>query len=116
MLAGSLDDLEIRWRPGSSATVVLAAKGYPQSPNKGDLISGTDEASKIDGVTIFHAGTASSGSRYTTAGGRVLGVTAIADELNVALSLAYSAVDLISWDGMQYRRDIGIQYSRTADR
>ena len=108
MLSGSLDKLEIDWRPGSSATVVLAAKGYPQSPQKGDVISGIQAAEKIPDVTIFHAGTETDSSRsLITAGGRVLGVTASADNLQTSLSKAYAAVDLIAWNGMQYRRDIG---------
>ena len=109
MLAGTFDDLDIKWRSGSSATVVLAAKGYPQSPKKGDPISGLDSAANIDGVTVFHAGTRfePEATGFLTAGGRVLGVTAAADDLNAALARAYSAVDLISWDGMQFRRDIG---------
>ena len=108
MLSDSLDQINIKWHPGSSATVVLAAKGYPQAPRKGDVIQGLGEASIIDGVTIFHAGIATgSDGAYVTSGGRVLGVTAIADDLDEALSKSYSAVGLISWDGMQYRRDIG---------
>src|SRR5688572_8406439 len=113
MLSGSLDQIDIKWRPGSSATVVLAAKGYPKSPQKGDPISGLENASRVDGVTIFHAGTSGGDAsvdaraNYVTSGGRVLGVTAVADDLDDALAKAYSAVELISWDGMQYRRDIG---------
>jgi phosphoribosylamine--glycine ligase len=108
ILSDSLGQVDIKWRPGNSATVVLAAKGYPQSPKTGDVISGFDEASKLPDVSIFHAGTAKESSgAYLTAGGRVLGVTAVADSLDSALAKAYSAVDLISWNGMQYRRDIG---------
>jgi len=108
MLSGTLDKLDIRWHQGSSATVVLAAKGYPQSPEKGDLISGVEEASNVDGVTIFHAGTGMAEGNYVTAGGRVLGVTAVSDDLKAALRSAYSAVHKISWNGMQYRKDIGV--------
>jgi phosphoribosylamine--glycine ligase len=108
MLSRSLDRMEITWRPGSSATVVLTAKGYPQTPQKGDVISGIKDASQIPDVSIFHGGTArDSSGAYVTAGGRVLGVTAVADDLQSAITKAYSAVDLISWNGMQYRRDIG---------
>ncbi|HJS51507.1 MAG TPA: phosphoribosylamine--glycine ligase [Pyrinomonadaceae bacterium] len=113
MLTGTLDKLDIKWRPGSSATVVLAAKGYPKSPQKGDPISGVESASRVDGVRIFHAGTSGGDAslneraNYVTSGGRVLGVTAVADDLDNALAKAYSAVELISWDGMRYRRDIG---------
>ena len=122
MLDGKLGAAEIEWAPGNSATIVLAAAGYPQSPRKGDTISGLDEAAAIPGVTLFHAGTAimsdgqaaaagegaaTSHSKLVTAGGRVLGVTAVGDSLEESLDLAYSAVEKISWDGMQYRRDIG---------
>lgn len=120
MLDGRLGDLQIEWRSGNSATVVLAAEGYPQSPRKGDVISGLAAASAVSGVTIFHAGTASADQKpdsadeisktstdFITAGGRVLGVTAVADSMIESLDAAYSAVEKISWKGMQYRRDIG---------
>ena len=108
MLDGSLSEIDIRWRRGNSATVVLAAEGYPQSPRRGDVIRGIDEASKEDGVTLFHAGTARSGNGdFMTAGGRVLGVTAVDDSLHEALERSYRAVSKISWEGMQFRRDIG---------
>jgi phosphoribosylamine--glycine ligase len=108
MLAGALGKLDVNWRNGNSATVVLAAKGYPQSPQKGDVISGLEEAAKVDGVTIFHAGTSlDSDGNFITAGGRVLGITAVADDLDSALAASYKAVDAISWDGRQFRRDIG---------
>jgi phosphoribosylamine--glycine ligase len=113
MLEGRLGELDIRWKPGNSATVVLAAEGYPHNPRKGDSISGLDN---VQDVTIFHAGTVLSEpgaiatgqtTTYQTAGGRVLGITATADDLNEALAKCYAAVKKISWLGMQYRRDIG---------
>ncbi|MFN6963278.1 MAG: phosphoribosylamine--glycine ligase [Pyrinomonadaceae bacterium] len=108
MLDGSLDRLDIRWKPGSSACVILAAEDYPAKPRTGDAISGLDAAAAIDGVTVFHSGTARGVSgELVTAGGRVLGVTASARDLDAAIALAYAAVSQISWDGMQYRRDIG---------
>jgi phosphoribosylamine--glycine ligase len=108
MLDGRLSDIDINWRRGNSATVVLAAEGYPQSPRKGDVIRGVDEAAADQAVAIFHAGTARSESgELITAGGRVLGVTAIGETLDEALRRSYSAVSKIGWDGMQYRRDIG---------
>ena len=107
MLKGELSELEIDWKPGSSATVVLAAEGYPQDPRKGDVISGLDESSTVPDVTVFHAGTAQSEGKLVTSGGRVLGVTAVGDSLELALKKAYSAAELISWPGRQYRRDIG---------
>lgn len=108
MLAGSLDKLEIKWRPGSSATIVLASEGYPQLPKKGDVILGVEEAAGSPDVNVFHAGTERNNhGDLVTAGGRVLGVTAVADDLQTALARSYSAVEMISWNGMQFRRDIG---------
>ena len=117
MLVGKLNEIDIKWRPGSSACVVLASEGYPGKPRTGDLIDGLDEVANIACVEIFHAGTAASGpvavatgsaiAYFTTAGGRVLGVTATGDDLVSAIAQAYSAVNKISWAGMQYRKDIG---------
>lgn len=119
MLDGRLADLDIKWRGGSSACVVLASQGYPAKPRTGDVIAGLDEAAAVRNVEIFHAGTARdtagdlitagglTQSTYTTAGGRVLGVTATGDDLAATLSSAYSSVEKISWPGLQYRNDIG---------
>jgi phosphoribosylamine--glycine ligase len=107
MLAGHLAATEIVWREGNSACVVLAAEGYPQRPRTGDVISGLDEAATIANVTVFHAGTKRDDGDFVTAGGRVLGVTAIGESLSEALRTAYAAAKRISWRGMQYRRDIG---------
>lgn len=106
--AGTLNDLDIKWKLGSSACVVLASQGYPAAPKTGDLIYGIDEAKSIPGVEIFHAGTSAlTVGEYYTAGGRVLGVTAAGDDLSQALAKAYEAAAKISFDGIQYRRDIG---------
>ena len=108
MLTGNLAGLEIKWKPGSSACVVLASAGYPAKPRTGDVISGLEAASGLAGVTVFHAGTTSGPDvGFVTAGGRVLGVTANGDDLSSAITRAYSAVDQISWQGVQYRKDIG---------
>ncbi len=108
MLNGSLNDHDIKWHPGSSACVVLAAADYPGKPKTGDAISGLDRASEMPNVEVFHAGTALSASgEFVSAGGRVIGVAATGDDLEKALSTAYSAAEKISWPGMQYRRDIG---------
>lgn len=111
ILAQTLDKASIEWKPGSSACVVLASKGYPAKARKGDAIRGLDEAAAAsidENVFVFHAGTAKNESgELVTAGGRVLGVTATADNLDEALKRAYNAVGKISWDGMQFRRDIG---------
>jgi phosphoribosylamine---glycine ligase len=104
----NLDKTNIEWREGSSACVVLASRGYPQKAETGDIIFGLDEAEKTKNVEIFHAGTAADeNGNFVTAGGRVLGVTATAASLDEALNLAYEAAGKISWNGMQYRRDIG---------
>lgn len=105
-----LSNLHIKWLPGSSACVVLASRGYPASPQTGDAIRGLDEAASVPGIQVFHAGTSASSTpdrEVLTAGGRVLGVTAVGDDLQNALSRAYTAVGKIDFNGMQYRRDIG---------
>ncbi len=106
MLDGSLDKHFIRWRKGSSACIVLASENYPAKPRTGDVIRGIDNAAVTD-LCIFHAGTARKENEFVTSGGRVLGVTAVADDLETALAWAYNGVGKISWPGMQYRRDIG---------
>ncbi|MEQ1922350.1 MAG: phosphoribosylamine--glycine ligase [Pyrinomonadaceae bacterium] len=105
MLDGTLGSNDIKWKQGSSACVVLASEGYPSKSRTGDLISGLENISDVE---IFHAGTSAlTPGEFYTAGGRVLGVTATGDDLDSALTTAYSAVEKISWQGMQYRDDIG---------
>jgi phosphoribosylamine--glycine ligase len=111
-ISGRLDELKIAWSDESSACVVLASRGYPGKYEKGAVIKGLETKAVTDNSIVFHAGTAKSGMDDTlTAGGRVLGVTAVGGTLDEALRRCYSAVDHISWDGMQYRRDIG-QFSK----
>lgn len=108
IVSQTLANLEIKWREGTSACVVLASKGYPQKPQTGDVISGLDRLQSQKDVQIFHAGTAKNeNGDFITAGGRVLGVTATAENLDEALRKVYKAVDEISFDGMQFRWDIG---------
>jgi len=108
MLGGTLRGLDIKWRQGSSACVVLASQGYPAKSKTGDIIHGLDEAAAMENVQIFHAGTGlNENGQFVTAGGRVLGVTASGDDLTGALAAAYAAAGKISFDGMQYRKDIG---------
>ena len=103
-----LSDLKIQWKNGNSACVVLAAAGYPQKPRKGDVIKGLNEAEEFEDVQIFHAGTALDAQRnFITNGGRVLGITATGKNLEQALGKAYKTIGRISWDEMQFRRDIG---------
>jgi phosphoribosylamine---glycine ligase len=96
----------LRWRDEAAVTVVLASEGYPAPPRTGDVIEGLDAAGEVQGVTVFHAGTAAVDGRVRTAGGRVLNVTALGATLPDARARAYEAVARISWPGMQYRRDI----------
>ncbi|GBD09467.1 Phosphoribosylamine--glycine ligase [Candidatus Thermoflexus japonica] len=106
-LAGRLEDLNLRWRPGACVTVVLASPGYPGSVPEGLPISGLDDAAAQEGVLIFHAGTRWEGTRLVTAGGRVLSVSAIGPDLGEAAARAYAAVERIHFEGMCFRRDIG---------
>ena len=89
-----------------SVVVVLAAAGYPSSPRKGDAITGLDEAAAIDDVRVFHAGTRQEANAVLTAGGRVLGVTAIGDDAESARNRAYCGAEPITFEGLQFRRDI----------
>lgn len=108
IISQTLDKIDIKWKEGNSACVILASKGYPSKAQTGDIISGINEAEKLENVTIFHAGTAKdSDGNFITAGGRVLGVTATAESLENSFEMAYEAVKLISFGGMQFRRDIG---------
>ena len=108
ILQGTLQNHAIKWRGGASACVIMASAGYPLEPRTGDVITGIDAAAALPNVRVFHSSTRRDDSgHYVTSGGRVLGVTAAADDLPAALDLAYKGVSLIKWDGMQYRRDIG---------
>jgi phosphoribosylamine--glycine ligase len=91
----------------SAACVVLAAPGYPGRSPHGLPIDGLDEAEKLDDVIVFHSATAAANRGLVTNGGRVLGVTGLGDSLDAALDAAYGAVDKISFEGMQFRHDIG---------
>jgi phosphoribosylamine--glycine ligase len=104
---GRLSDTELRWKPGASACVIAASAGYPGSYVTGRQISGLEEAARVPGVEIFHAGTALVEGHYVTEGGRVLGATAAAPSLDQSLALVYEALGRIKFEGMYYRRDIG---------
>ena len=103
---GRLHDDMVHWSSDAAACVVLAAEGYPDTPQRGDVISGIDAVTDPH-VSIFHAGTAWENNQLVTAGGRVLGVTGIGASLREALTRAYAAIDLIHFRGMHYRHDIG---------
>ncbi len=104
-VAGKLDQIEAEWDRRVALGVVLAAANYPDTPRKGDVISGLPEES--DTVHVFHAGTAEAGGKVVTAGGRVLCVTALGDNVKQAQKNAYDTIAGIHFDGMQFRRDIG---------
>lgn len=107
-IAGRLDEVEAEWDRRVALGVVLAAAGYPESPRKGDRITGLPTAASEDSH-VFHAGTAQSGEDIVTAGGRVLCVTALGDNVRTAQKCAYDLVDAIMFEGRQYRRDIGFR-------
>jgi len=94
------------WYPGSAVCVTLASGGYPGAYRSGIPITGVEDANKIEGVQVFHAGTALDKGQLVTAGGRVLSVTARGDSLQNAVDRAYEATKYIKFEGMQYRKDI----------
>lgn len=104
---GDLTGRQIEWHDQAAVCVVLAAEGYPGDYPKGDIIAGIEAAEEFEQVKVFHAGTAEKDGAVVTAGGRVLGVTALGTDVAAAITQAYRAVDRISWRGMQYRSDIG---------
>jgi phosphoribosylamine--glycine ligase len=107
MREGSLARLKVEWAGGASACVVAANRGYPGKYESGAEIEGL-EAVDQSRVQVFHAGTSRTPSgKFTATGGRVLGVTAAAEDLSGALDLCYGSLGKISWPGMQFRRDIG---------
>jgi phosphoribosylamine--glycine ligase len=104
---GHLGEAEpVSWHAGAAVTVVLAAHGYPSAPRTGDEITGLDAAAALEGVDVFHAGTALLDGRLVTAGGRVLAVTAVGADLDQARKRAYEGVGRISVDGAHARSDI----------
>ncbi len=107
-----LDPTKLHWKKGASACVVLASGGYPGKFEIGKSIDGLTSSVTDTGVEVFHAGTKRERDSLLTSGGRVLGVTAAADSLALALGLAYRASEKIHFDGRHYRKDIGAQGGR----
>jgi len=103
---GRLADVKVTWKEDAAVCVVLSSRGYPGSYDKGDVITGLDEFKGRDDVVIFHAGTKLKGRNIVTSGGRVLGVTALGNDIVTAKRNAYKAIDKISYNGMHYRKDI----------
>jgi phosphoribosylamine--glycine ligase len=106
IIDGYLDVEEVKWKDASCVCVVLASRGYPASSEKDMVIEGLENC-KSGSCVVFHAGTASKNGKIVTAGGRVVGVTAVDSSMRGALNRAYDSVGKISFEGMQYRRDIG---------
>src|ERR1700676_4999690 len=109
---GKLEPARLKWKPGESVCVVMASEGYPGRFATGKRIEGLTDAELVNGVKVFHAGTARQGDSTVTSGGRVLGVTAAAASIEAALAKAYEAAGKIRFEGMHYRRDIGAQAGR----
>ncbi len=105
-IEGRVSDGDFRWSNDASVCVVMASGGYPGTYDVGKKIAGLEEADRVDGVKVFHAGTTKHDGGYFTAGGRVLGVTARAADLKTAVERAYDGVSRIKFDGAQYRKDI----------
>ena len=102
----TLSELDVEWSDDACACVIMASGGYPKSYPKGIEITGLTNG-QLDGVTVYHAGTKLENGKLVTAGGRVLGVTALGDTLENALKKSYEAVEKIHFDGAHYRHDIG---------
>lgn len=102
-----LEEVELLWDEQAAVCVVLAADGYPGSYERGKEISGLGALRHWKKGVVFHAGTANSGGKLVTHGGRVLGITAMGRKLNEAIDETYRAVEQIQWQGMHYRKDIG---------
>ena len=105
-IEGRVSEGDYRWSSDASVCVVMSSGGYPGTFEAGKQIFGLEEAAKMDGVKVFHAGTAKHDGGYYTSGGRVLGVTARAASLDAAVDQAYAAVSRIKFDGAHYRKDI----------
>ena len=103
---GTLAQLDIRWSDKACACVILASGGYPKSYPKGLEITGLTDGQRA-GVTVYHAGTAQKEGKLVTAGGRVMGITALGDDLQATLDTAYAAAREVHFDGVHYRKDIG---------
>lgn len=112
VLDGRLHEVTLQWKEDAAVCVVMASGGYPGTYQKGKAIQGLEEAAKVEGVVIFHAGTARRGAHLLTDGGRVLGVTGRGRDVREAITRTYEAVRRISWEGVHFRTDIGAKALR----
>jgi len=106
---GKLDGLDIKWKDNAAACVILASGGYPESYEKGFIISGLDKCAELENVYIYHAGTAFENCKFVTNGGRVLGITGVGINLDEAIKKAYKGVELVNFENAHFRKDIGIK-------
>jgi len=106
-IEGRLNDITVDWKTGACASVVLASPGYPADYPKRLPIFGLENLAQQESVLAFHAGTARQGDQIVTAGGRVLGITALGSDLPTAIDNAYEAISAVHFEDMHYRRDIG---------
>lgn len=106
-IEGNLIDVELEWKPGSAVCVVMSSGGYPDAYEKGKAITGLKDAGALEDVDVFHAATKTQNGQIVTDGGRILGVTALASDLNSAVNRAYQGVDEIYFDKAHFRTDIG---------
>ncbi len=106
-ISGTLGKKEIKWKDAAACCVVMAAKGYPETYEKGKEVSGLADARAVKDVFVFHAGTKQEAGKVLSNGGRVLGVTGIGKWVGEAIQSAYAGVAKIRFDGAQYRKDIG---------
>jgi phosphoribosylamine--glycine ligase len=104
---GNMGEAKIEWMREAAACVVVASRGYPETPETGKVIQGVDALDGESGVIAFHAATAVREGRLVTVGGRVLGITALGATMAAAIQRAYEAVEKVSFEGMHFRRDIG---------
>jgi len=114
--AGRLATVDVHWSPNPAVCVVLTSKGYPAKPEVDKIITGYEAVEALGGVKIFHAGTRVKDHELLTCGGRVMGVTAIAEDLPSAIQHAYVGVSKLHFEGMHYRKDIGAKALRPASR
>ncbi|MFZ0961231.1 MAG: phosphoribosylamine--glycine ligase [Terriglobia bacterium] len=113
---GRLSTVDVHWTPNPAVCVVLASRGYPAKPEAGKTITGYEAAEALGGLKIFHAGTRFEDHQLFTTGGRVMGVTAIAQDLPSAIERAYAGISKLQFEGMQYRKDIGAKAMQRVQR
>jgi phosphoribosylamine--glycine ligase len=106
LASGTLEPARLRWKPGASVCVVMASGGYPGKFATGKKIEGLTDVARLNGVKVFHAGSAREKGSIVTSGGRVLGVTAAGASVEQALTTVYEAAAKIRFEGAHYRKDI----------